>query len=56
MHYFDNLAVAKTATMPALLFEAGVLVNQAEEATLARPETQAAMAGAISQGVLRCLN
>ena len=56
VHYFDNLAVAKSATMPALLFEAGVLVNRAEEAMLARPETQAAMAGAIAQGVLRCLN
>ena len=56
VHYFDNLAVAKTATMPALLFEAGVLVNKAEEAMLARAETQAAMANAISQGVLRCLN
>ncbi len=55
VHYFDNLAVARTATMPALLFEAGVLVNRAEEARLARPETQAAMAGAITQGVLRCL-
>jgi len=55
VHYFDNLAVAKTASMPALLFEAGVLVNKAEEAMLARPETQAAMANAISQGVLRCL-
>jgi len=56
VHYFDNLAVAKSASMPALLFEAGVLVNKAEEALLARPETQAAMASAISQGVMRCLN
>ena len=55
VHYFDNLAVARTASMPALLFEAGVLVNKAEEAMLARPETQAAMASAISQGVVRCL-
>ncbi len=55
VHYFDNLAVARTATMPALLFEAGVLVNRAEEARLARPETQAAMAAAIAQGVVRCL-
>ena len=56
VHYFDNLAVARTATMPALLFEAGVLVNRTEEARLARPETQAAMANAIAQGVLRCLS
>ncbi len=56
VHYFDNLAVARSATMPALLFEAGVLVNKAEEARLARPETQAVMASAIAQGVVRCLH
>ena len=56
VHYFDNLAVARSATMPALLFEAGVLVNRFEEARLARPETQAVMANAIAQGVLRCLS
>lgn len=56
VHYYDNLAVARTATMPSLLFEAGVLVNKAEEARLALPETQAQMAGAIAQGVIRCLN
>jgi N-acetylmuramoyl-L-alanine amidase len=56
VHYFDNLAVARSATMPALLFEAGVLVNRNEEALLARPETQALMAGAIARGVVRCLN
>ena len=56
VHYFDNLAVAKGATMPALLFEAGVLVNRSEEARLARPETQALMAAAIAQGVIRCLS
>jgi N-acetylmuramoyl-L-alanine amidase len=56
VHYYDNLAVARSATMPALLFEAGVLVNKAEEAMLARPETQGLMASAIAQGVVRCLN
>ncbi len=56
VHYFDNLAVAKGAAMPALLFEAGVIVNRNEEARLARPETQAVIASAIAQGVLRCLN
>lgn len=56
VHYYDNLAVARTATMPALLFEAGVLVNRNEEARLARPETQAMMANAIARGVLRCLS
>ncbi|MGH7909227.1 MAG: N-acetylmuramoyl-L-alanine amidase, partial [Thermodesulfobacteriota bacterium] len=31
VHYFDNLAVLKTASIPALLFEAGVIVNRDEE-------------------------
>jgi N-acetylmuramoyl-L-alanine amidase len=56
VHYFDNLAVAKTATLPALLFEAGVIVNREEEARLAQPATRAAMANAIAQGVAQCLN
>ena len=56
VHYFDNLAVAKTATLPALLFEAGVIVNPEEEARVSRPEVRAAMAGAIAQGVALCLN
>lgn len=56
VHYFDNLAVARTAALPALLFEAGVIVNPEEEARVSRPEVRAAMAGAIAQGVSRCLN
>ena len=56
VHYFDNLAVAKTATMPALLLEAGVLVNREEEARLAQPETREAIAAAVTGGVLQCLN
>ncbi len=55
VHYFDNLAVAKTATMPALLFEAGVIVNPEEDAKVSRPEVRAAIAAAIEQGVSRCL-
>jgi len=55
VHYFDNLAVAKNATTPALLFEAGVIVNRSEEARLARPETQAVIASAIAKGVVQCM-
>ena len=55
VHYFDNLAVAKRATMPALLVEAGVIVNREEEARLAQPAVQASVANAIAQGVTQCL-
>jgi len=56
VHFYDNLAVARTEVLPALLFEAGVIVNREEEARLARPETQQAIAAAIAEGVTRCLN
>jgi N-acetylmuramoyl-L-alanine amidase len=55
VHYFDNLAVAKAATMPALLFEAGVIVNPAEEARMAQPAVRAAIADAMAKGVVECL-
>jgi N-acetylmuramoyl-L-alanine amidase len=42
--------------MPALLVEAGVLVNRQEEARLAEPQVRARIAGAIAQGVEQCLN
>ncbi|MFX8601124.1 hypothetical protein ABTL95_19605, partial [Acinetobacter baumannii] len=31
VHFFDTLAVLRHASMPALLFEAGVIVNRDEE-------------------------
>src|SRR5690606_35787014 len=37
VHYFDNLVVLRTATVPALLFEAGVIVNRDEELRLREP-------------------
>ena len=42
VHYYDNLVVLHTATQPAVLFEAGVIVNRAEELTLRDPATQRA--------------
>ena len=56
VHYFDNLAVAKSATMPALLFEAGVIVNREEEARLSQPAIRTAIATAVARGVVECLN
>ncbi|CAN0244571.1 unnamed protein product, partial [Phaeothamnion confervicola] len=56
VHYFDNLAVAKAAAMPALLFEAGVIVNREEEARVSKPEVRASIAAAIARGVRLCLN
>jgi N-acetylmuramoyl-L-alanine amidase len=55
VHFYDNLAVAHTARMPSVLFEAGVIVNPAEEARMRDPEVHAQIAQAIVRGVLNCL-
>lgn len=55
VHYFDNLAVARTAAMPAVLVEAGVIVNRDEERRLADPRMRRRVARAIARGVQVCL-
>ncbi|HEX7249405.1 MAG TPA: N-acetylmuramoyl-L-alanine amidase [Burkholderiales bacterium] len=55
VHWFDNLAIAHTAQMPAVLVEAGVIVNPAEEARMRDPGVRARVAQAIANGVRACL-
>jgi N-acetylmuramoyl-L-alanine amidase len=55
VHYFDNLVVLHTATQPAVLLEAGVIVNRTEELALRDPGTQRRMAAAVADGVRSCL-
>jgi N-acetylmuramoyl-L-alanine amidase len=55
VHYYDNLAVARTATMPAVLVEAGVIVNREEDLRMRDPAVRGAIARAIGGGVLACL-
>ena len=55
VHRYDGLAVLRTAPMPAVLVEAGVIVNPAEEARLGKPETIRRLAWAIARGVDACL-
>jgi len=55
VHYYDNLVVLHTATQPALLLEAGVIVNRAEELALRSPATQGRIAVAVAEGVRECL-
>ena len=54
IHRFDDLVVLKTASMPAVLVEAGVIANPDEERRLADSATIAKLANAISQGVVDC--
>jgi N-acetylmuramoyl-L-alanine amidase len=55
VYYFDDLVVLKTATQPALLLEAGIIVNRTEEVTLQQPAVQTRMAAAIAAGLATCL-
>lgn len=54
-HYYDNLVVLKTASVPAVLFEAGVILNRREESLLAQDGRRARMARALARGIRDCL-
>jgi N-acetylmuramoyl-L-alanine amidase len=55
VHFFDNLAVLRHATVPALLFEAGVIVNRDEEARLGTDATRARIAEALAAAMPTCV-
>jgi len=55
VHYFDDLVVLKRATMPAVLLEAGVIVNRQEELMLADTVVRNKIATAIAEGLAHCL-
>lgn len=54
VHYYDRLAVLRNAKMPALLFEAGVIVNRAEELRMADPAVRKRIAAAVTDGIEEC--
>jgi N-acetylmuramoyl-L-alanine amidase len=56
VHYFDNLAVLKTASTPALLFEAGVIVNREEELRMRDPAVRKRIVESIVAGAGACLH
>jgi N-acetylmuramoyl-L-alanine amidase len=55
VHWYDNLAVGRTATMPSVLVEAGVIVNREEDKRMRDPQVRARIAAAVAQGVQECL-
>jgi len=55
VHFYDDLLVLKTARQPAVLLEAGIIVNRADELTLLDPMTQDRMAKAITRATSFCL-
>ena len=55
VHFYDNLGVGKTALMPSVLVEAGVIVNRKEEVRMLDPQVRALVARSIAQGAAACL-
>ena len=55
VHYYDNLAVARSAAMAAVLVEAGVIVNRQEEQRMRDPEVRHRIARAVAEGASACL-
>lgn len=55
VHYYDNLVVLHSATVPALLFEAGVLVNRHEELALRDRRVRMRRARSVVEAVDGCL-
>lgn len=55
VHYYDNLVVLYRSTLPALLFEAGVIRHRAEELALRDPQRRARMADGMATGIAACL-
>lgn len=56
VHYYDNLIVLKTARTPAVLLEAGVILNRDEELKMRSEEVQKRIANAVARGFERCLS
>lgn len=54
--YYDNLVVLYRTSLPAVLFEAGVIKHREEELELLDPERQALMADVVATGIAACLS
>jgi N-acetylmuramoyl-L-alanine amidase len=55
VHWFDGLVVLKTATQPAVLLEAGVMINRNEELMLQRPDVRENIGSALAGAIVDCL-
>jgi len=54
--YYDHLVVLHRTTLPAVLFEAGVIKQREEELELLDPARQALMADGVATGIAACLS
>jgi len=55
VHWYDNLAVGRSASMASVLVEAGVIVNLEEERRMRDPEVRGRIAAAVAGGARECL-
>lgn len=55
VHYYDNLAVGRSASMPSVLVEVGVIVNREEEGRMRDPSVRRRIAAAVAAGARDCL-
>jgi N-acetylmuramoyl-L-alanine amidase len=56
VYRYDNLVVLKEARMPAVLFEAGLIINRKEELVLGTPERRSLLAKAMTNAALAYCN
>jgi N-acetylmuramoyl-L-alanine amidase len=56
VYSYDNLVVLKDIAVPAVLFEAGSIINRQEELVMRTPERQALLAKAITSAVVEFCN
>jgi N-acetylmuramoyl-L-alanine amidase len=55
IHRYDDLVVLKTAPVPAVLIEVGVIANPDEQVRLRDPATVRRQADAVARGIAACL-
>jgi N-acetylmuramoyl-L-alanine amidase len=55
VHWYDNLAVGRSASTASVLVEAGVIVNREEERRMRDPEVRGRIAAAVAGGARECL-
>ena len=56
VYRYDNLVVLRDVRVPAVLFEAGSIINRQEELVLRTPERQAVLAKAMTRAVVEFCN
>ena len=56
LYEFSDLVVLKTAAMPAVLLECGVIVNRSEEASLQKLEVQQRIAEAAAEAIVKFMH